>query len=110
MFRSVSRSTAWGLNWCFVKPGSLASCIDIGLVVSLIRMRSGTLRMTKHPNQAEHQAQRAPPLNRVSPGGSSPAFLSHEFSQANSRLAEGLPSKGFEREINGIQGEGKVSC
>jgi hypothetical protein len=110
MFQSVSRTTVWGLNWCFVKPESLARCIDIGLVASLIRMRSGTLRMTKHPNQAEPQAQRAPRPNRVSCESSSPAFLSHEFSRANSRLAEGLSSKGLKREINGRQGEGKISC
>jgi hypothetical protein len=88
----------------------LARCIDIGLVVSLIRMRSGTLRMTKHPNQADHQAQRVPRLNRVSCESSCPEFLSHEFSRASSRLTEGLSSKGFEREINGRQGEGKISC
>jgi hypothetical protein len=70
-------------------------------------MRSGTLRMTKHPNQAEPQAQRAPRLNRVSPGGSSPAF-SHEFSQANSTLAEGLSSKRLKREINGTLGKDKL--
>jgi hypothetical protein len=86
----------------------LASCIDIGLAASLIQMRSGTLRMTEHPNQAEHQAQRAPRLNRVSYESSSPAF-SHEFSRASSKLVEGLSSKGFEREINGRQGEGKIS-
>jgi len=87
----------------------LARCIDIGLVASLIRMRSGTLRMTEHPNQADHQAQRAPRPNRVSPGGSSPAF-SHEFFRASSKLFEGLPSKSLKREINGRQGEGKISC
>jgi hypothetical protein len=64
--------------------------------------------MTKHPNQAEHQAQRAPRPNRVSPGGSSPAFLSHEFSRARSKLAEGLSSKSLKREINGILGYGKL--
>jgi hypothetical protein len=109
MFRSASRSTVWGLNWCFVKPESLASCIDIGLAASLIRMRSGTLRMTKHPNQAEPQAQRAPRPNRVSCEISSPAFT-REFSRASSKLTEGLSSKGIEREINGRQGEGKISC
>jgi len=63
--------------------------------------------MTKHPNQADHQAQRAPRPNRVSCEISSPAFT-REFSRASSKLAEGLPSKGFEREINGIQGEDKL--
>jgi hypothetical protein len=87
----------------------LVRCIDIGLVASLIRMRSGTLRMTKHPNQEVHQAQRAPRLNRVSYESSSPAF-SHEFSRASSRLTEGLSSQDIEREINGRQGEGKISC
>jgi len=72
-------------------------------------MRSGTLRMTKHPNQAEPQAQRAPRPNRVSCESSSPAF-SHEFSRAISRLTEGLSSNGFEREINVRKGEGKISC
>jgi hypothetical protein len=86
----------------------LARCIDIGLVVSLIRMRSENLRMTEHPNQAEPQAQRAPRLNRGSCESSCPAFF-HEFSRASSRLTEGLSSKGFEREINGRQGEGKES-
>jgi hypothetical protein len=64
--------------------------------------------MTKHPNQAEHRAQRAPRPNRVSYESSCPEFLSHEFSRANSRLAEGLSSKGLKREINGIQGEDKL--
>jgi hypothetical protein len=63
--------------------------------------------MTKHPNQAEHQAQRAPRLNRVSCESSCPAS-SHEFSRASSRLAEGLSSKRLKREINGTQGEGKL--
>jgi hypothetical protein len=75
--------------------------------------------MTEHPNQVGPQAKRAPRPNRVSYESSSPAFLSHEFSRASSRLTEGLSSKGFEREINGRQGEdkllsprvkGKISC
>jgi hypothetical protein len=65
--------------------------------------------MTEHPNQAEPQAQRAPRPNRVSYESSSPAF-SHEFFLASSGLAEGLSSKGFEREINGRQGERQISC
>jgi hypothetical protein len=63
--------------------------------------------MTVHPNQADHQAQRAPRLNRVSCESSCPAFF-HEFSRASSRLTEGLSSKGIEREINGGQGEDKL--
>jgi len=63
--------------------------------------------MTEHPNQADHRAQRAPRLNRVSYESSSQTFI-HEFSRASSKLVEGLPSKGFEREINGRQGEDKL--
>jgi hypothetical protein len=63
--------------------------------------------MTKHPNQAEHRAQRAPRPNRISCESSSPAF-SHEFSRASSKLFEGLPSKGLKREINGRQGKDKL--
>jgi hypothetical protein len=65
--------------------------------------------MTKHPNQADHQAQRAPRPNRISCESSSPAF-SHEFSRASSKLAKDLSTKGFEREINERKGEGKISC
>jgi hypothetical protein len=63
--------------------------------------------MTKHPNQVGHQAQRVPRLNRGACESSCPAFF-HEFSRASSGLAEGLSSKGFEREINGRQGEDKL--
>jgi hypothetical protein len=66
--------------------------------------------MAKHPNQADHRAQRTPRPNRVSYESSCPEFLSHEFSQASSKLVEGLSSKDIEREINGRQGEGKISC
>jgi hypothetical protein len=108
MFRSASRSTVSGLNWCFVKPESLARCIDIGLVASLIRMRSGTLRVTEHPNQAEPQAQRAPRPNRVSYENSSRLSPTSSPEQTQG-FAEGLSSTGIEREINGRQGEGKIS-